>query len=270
MQQATTELFLKALGVSLILGAVIPLLIKTWADWNAVRVARQRAFDAEREAFRTFPESVAKSARHAGEQGEREQRANDERSQDGVRIGVLLDVYNKQIEKYQTETQARAGWSFLLAVVSMGVGLSFIFWAALRTLSSGSTAGKNFSSHVFVSAVGAAISAFITKTFLDVHKLSLSQLNKYFRQPVLNAHILTAQRLADQLGDVKARESAYTLILERLVLLIRDDDSMVGNLSRTSFKSVVGADRGRGRRARKDARPAAAGAGDASAIAEIK
>ena len=44
-----------------------------------------------------------------------------------------------------------------------------------------------------IAAIGGAISAYITKTFLDVHKVSLQQLNRYFAQPVINDHILMAQ-----------------------------------------------------------------------------
>jgi hypothetical protein len=70
-----------------------------------------------------------------------------------------------------------------------------------------------------VTIVGAAISGFIAKTFLDVHQTSLIQLNHYFKQPVLNSHILTAQRLMELLehGD---QQDAIKDIIKTVLLLI--------------------------------------------------
>jgi len=74
-----------------------------------------------------------------------------------------------------------------------------------------------------ISAVGGAIGTFIAKTFLDVHKLSLNQLNKYFKQPVINEHILMAQRLADDSGDPETKKKAYQTIIDSIASLIRQE-----------------------------------------------
>lgn len=100
-------------------------------------------------------------------------------------------------------------------------GLSFVVWGGMEAVTSNQWESRAVGATV--SAIGAALSAFITKTFLDVHKLSLSQLNRYFRQPVLNSHVLTAQRLADQLVDPAVKEEAYKAIIQRLASLIRED-----------------------------------------------
>ncbi|WP_197477823.1 MULTISPECIES: hypothetical protein [unclassified Marinomonas] len=43
----------------------------------------------------------------------------------------LFNLYSKQIEKYQQETRTRASWSFVFAIVSMFLGMGFIFWVGL-------------------------------------------------------------------------------------------------------------------------------------------
>jgi len=71
-----------------------------------------------------------------------------------------------------------------------------------------------------ISTIGGAVSAFITKTFLGVHRLSLTQLNRYFRQPVVNDHILMAQRLADAVGDPDSKKASYEMVIRSISKLI--------------------------------------------------
>lgn len=204
------------------------ILVKVWGDTKEAKTARERVLDAEKEAFRTLPEAFLQKTRElSNSQVDLERRTKDladliEHAQGALRVGVLFDVYSKQIEKYQTETQARAGWSFIFSIVSMLSALGFIVWGGVKSVDSGGWETRVLGATL--SAVGAGLSAFISKTFLDVHRLSLVQLNRYFRQPVLNSHILTAQRLADQLSDASAKESAYKLIIERIVALVREEE----------------------------------------------
>jgi hypothetical protein len=100
----------------------------------------------------------------------------------------------------------------------MAAGLGFVFMGGIYVMNTPDL------SHVVagtaISTIAGAISAFIAKTFMDVHRLSLSQLNHYFQQPVLNSHVLTAQRLADRIDDKLSREKAYQDILGSVVGLI--------------------------------------------------
>lgn len=133
-------------------------------------------------------------------------------------INNLFDIYSKQIQKYQLQTRARASWSFGFAIFSMLMGLGFVLWGGSVILQK--VTPQDIVSGAAISAIGGAVSAYITKTFLDVHKLSLLQLNRYFRQPVLNDHILMAQRLADHLEDSAAKQRAYEKIIDSISGLI--------------------------------------------------
>jgi Cyanobacterial TRADD-N associated 2-Transmembrane domain len=142
-----------------------------------------------------------------------------ESSQTALQTGRLFNLYSKQIEKYQTQTQARAGWSFIFAIIAMVSGLGFLVWGGYEIIRE-HVKWEHVAAGNAISAIGGAVSAFITKTFLDVHRLSLIQLNHYFRQPVLNAHILTAQRLADNLPEGPAHQKAYESIIAKVSQLI--------------------------------------------------
>ncbi len=139
-----------------------------------------------------------------------------------LHVERLTDFYNKQIEAYQTKTIARAGWSFLIAILAMLCGLFLVIFGGYYAVTHPDLTQVLTSTGI--SAIGAATSAFITKTFLDVHKLSLNQLNHYFNQPVINSNILTAQRLADALSDEAAKIKAYEKIIDSTVALIKQVD----------------------------------------------
>jgi hypothetical protein len=141
-----------------------------------------------------------------------------EESRDVIKIGRLFNLYSKQIEKYHQQTRSRARWSFTFAIISMFSGLGLIIWAGSILL----TADKSIALAAggIISTIGGGVSGFIAKTFLDVHKLSLNQLKTYYRQPVINEHIVMAQKLAEDSGDPETRKKAYNSIVDSLIVLI--------------------------------------------------
>ena len=178
-------------------------LIKIFLEIGQSRDASRRLRDAQQRAF--------------GRQSE-----DGESAKSPLSLDTLLDLNSKQIAEYQTETRQRASWSFLSAILAMAAGLALVFWG-VRELLDGTTQSRV--TGATVSGLGAALSAYITKTFLDVHKLSLRQLNRYFRQPVINSHILTAQRLAERLESAEARAAAYQQLIASVIALVRDQDT---------------------------------------------
>lgn len=216
--------------IGLVLSTVVAFvftIVRTTTDYFERRMARERVLKAENEAFKIGPETFARKTEELRASEESlEQQAKDlnlviQKSQAALQVGNLFDLYSKQIEKYQTETQGRASWSFIFAVFAMLAGLGFVVWAGVHVLTN--PGWEHVAAATGIAAIGGAVGGYITKTFLDVHRLSLSQLNHYFRQPVLNAHVLTAQRLAESIVDPPARQLAYERILGSVVNLIRDE-----------------------------------------------
>jgi hypothetical protein len=130
---------------------------------------------------------------------------------------ALFDLYSKQIEKYQIETRGRAIWSFAWAVIAMLGGLTLLLFGAWHVFTGG---GVDAIPVTAVTIVGSAVSGFIAKTFLDAHQTSLIQLNHYFKQPVLNSHILTAQRLVELLDTGTPQQDAIKQIIAVVLDLI--------------------------------------------------
>lgn len=221
-------------SITTVITAIISFLsvvAKVLIDRRDFQQAQRRVLEAEREAFAAKPgQRDADSGELQKSQDQLEKRANNlhrtiERAESRLRAGVLFDLYNKQIEKYQTETQQRASWSFFVAILAMAAGLGFVMWGGTVVLTGENW--KDVAAGSAVSTIGGTISAFITKTFLDVHRLSLSQLNRYFRQPVVNSHVLTAQRIAEQIDDADTRRSTYARIALQVTAMIQDVDGQV-------------------------------------------
>jgi len=209
--------------------AILVALVKVVSDAIDIVRARKRLLEAEKQAYRQSPEDLVERTdqlKTSHDDLEKRARALDaliQSSRRSLQVGRLFDLYSKQIEKYQTETQARAGWSFIFAIVAMIAGLGFVVGGGVHILTN--PGWEHVAAATAISGIGGAVGAFITKTFLDVHRLSLSQLNHYFRQPVVNAHVLTAQRLAEQMTDPAARQIAYQQILSQVAGLIREEAS---------------------------------------------
>lgn len=204
--------------------AGVSFLVKVYYDNREAQRARERLIAAEKHAFHVTQDADFSELEAQISSSDRSARqAARHAHSEAVSAAKLSDLYAKQIEKYQTDTQARASWSFFFAVFAMAGGLGFVVWGGTHLLTS--SGWEHVAGATAIAGIGGSTGAFIAKTFLDVHRLSLSQLNHYFRQPVVNAHVLTGQRLADQLTDSVARQRGYELLLQRVADLIREDST---------------------------------------------
>ncbi|MCI5124694.1 MAG: hypothetical protein D3925_09510 [Candidatus Electrothrix sp. AR5] len=173
----------------------------------------------------------ANEATRKVEDAERKAFEIDSERQGGVKIESLFDLYSSQIARYQQETRLRATLSFFFAILSMIAGMVFMFWGGQFILSA--DGANHVTAGAAIAAIGGGISAYITKTFLDVHKLSLNQLNRYFTQPVINDHIVMAQRLAEDVRDDEVRKKSYEKIIASVTALI---DSTNAELNKSNMK----------------------------------
>ncbi|WP_417912232.1 TRADD-N-associated membrane domain-containing protein [Candidatus Electronema sp. TJ] len=179
--------------------------------------AEKKVYDIDSESIKQTILSLHESHADLKEQADSISRIIQE-SQQRIILGNLFNLYSKQIEKYQQETRTRATFSFFFAILSMSAGMGFMFWGGSFILAD--PTANHVAAGAAISAIGGGISAYITTTFLDVHKLSLTQLNRYFTQPVINDHIVMAQRLAEDVKDDEVRKKSYEKIVNSITALI--------------------------------------------------
>lgn len=209
------------LAVGIVLVGLVGAAVETFWEKRKENASARRVKDAQQAVYsavaddRDLTEPVSATDSAGG--GPRLRRADAKAS--GATMARMLSLYSEQIEQYQHATRARASWSFNLAMVAMLAGLSFVLWGG--TVLMQAKDAPLLAAGTILAAVGGAVSAFLAKTFLSVHRLSLLQLNRYFQQPVINEHILMVQRLAEDCGDPDTRRKAYEKIIEQVSSLVR-------------------------------------------------
>jgi len=187
--------------------------------------AEKRVLDAEKEAFSSKPQQEQEKDNQDEGRSSLNFTIGGDNNVVNIRdignSGPLLNLYSQQIEKYQLQTQDRARSSFNLACVAMCIGMAFVGGGGYFMLTSADW--PHIAGAAGIASIGGGVASFIARTFLDVHRLSLSQLNHYFRQPVINSHIITAQRIAEKIEDESARQEAYQQLTKQILTLIRED-----------------------------------------------
>lgn len=124
----------------------------------------------------------------------------------------LANLYVQQIKVYQDESTSRARWSFAFAVVSMVLGFACVAAGGWYVLSSNELAAG-----ATVAGIGGAMASFLSATFLRVYRMSIEQLHVYFQQPVVNDHIVTAQRIAEKMEAGEKRDALYEAIIKSVM-----------------------------------------------------
>lgn len=145
----------------------------------------------------------------------------------------LAKLYRDQITIYQEAAQRKTDQSFYFAVIVMFLGTAFLAWGGYHIFTNSN--GSEFPiAATVISSLGGAISAFIAKTFLDIHKLALLQMNHYYKHPVINDHLLMAQRFSDQMPDNQATREEYQKIISSTTGLVdRMDNNHTSSLKKT-------------------------------------
>ncbi|MEU5311874.1 hypothetical protein [Streptomyces sp. NPDC021562] len=129
-------------------------------------------------------------------------------------LATLMGLNQGQIDRYHEIVTEQADKAFKSSRTAMGVGLLLLVCAAI--------AGAYVPLEQvrwFIGALAAfstMLSGYLTKTYLALYKESIGQLNRYFDQPVLNSHYLTAERLAEALDPPDAVEVRRQIINEVL------------------------------------------------------
>ena len=129
---------------------------------------------------------------------------------DNPSIQSLLALNRTDTEEYHKITRSQAEKSFKNAQYAMFFGFFVVLSGALVVLLPTPIEAKV--AVATVAAIGGAISGFINRTFQKSHALSLAQLNSFFRQPLVQSYLLTAERVSLHLS-----EDDQSLVLAQIV-----------------------------------------------------
>jgi len=133
-------------------------------------------------------------------------------------LAALFAFNERQMRVYQELSTGQARSSYQRSQISFTIGLLLIVGAVGAAFAGNDTTTKLAAGGV--AGLGGAFSAYISATYLRVYERTLDQLNFYYRQPLVNSYLLTAERLAHDMTD-DSRDEAYTELLREVLTCAR-------------------------------------------------
>ena len=121
-------------------------------------------------------------------------------------------VYNMaQIQNYYEISMRQAKNSYILAVVSSGLGIGFFIFASIMVLFFNATI-----SSAIIPAIGGTLTEFIAGTVFIIYKKSLEQMNLYFSSLQSNEKFLSSVNLVEKVSTEKQDDIYCEIIRSRL------------------------------------------------------
>jgi hypothetical protein len=140
-------------------------------------------------------------------------------------LAELVAFNERQIRVYQELSTFQAKSSYRRSQMAFGAGFLLIVAAIAASVAGSDTATKVAA--VGVGGLGGICSAYISATYLRVYERALDQLNFYYRQPLVNSYLLSAERLANGMSRAK-RDAAYDELLHQVLACARTPDQALG------------------------------------------
>ena len=175
-----------------------------------VWVLGEGTYSKERRRFRDRQEVIAQvtKARQA------EKTVEDRLSLESVTVlnRTLMDDYHRI-------TKDQAAQSFKHSQLAMLAGLGILLLGVTVALAPSSAEVKITVGAL--SGIGAAISGYISNTFLTSYNIAISQINRFFQQPLVTSYLLNAERISRDLGnkeEILTNISAESITAARLIL----------------------------------------------------
>jgi hypothetical protein len=122
----------------------------------------------------------------------------------------LIRANAKQIQAYDALARAQAQTSFRASQVAMGVGLVLLATGVATAILADSSATKY--SAAIVTATGAAVGGYLSRTYLIVQRAAGKQMNFYFQQPLIQSYLLSAERLIAMVPEPRKAHSYDRLV----------------------------------------------------------
>ncbi|MFD6035715.1 hypothetical protein ACFWHF_14410 [Streptomyces griseoincarnatus] len=139
-------------------------------------------------------------------------------------LATLMELNQDQIKTYHDIVTEQADKSFKSSRTAMHVGLILLVAAAI-----GGVKVPIEEVRWFIGALAlfsTVFSAYLSRTYLLLYRESISQLNRYFDQPVLNSFYLTAERLTEGLDEQHQQE-----VRRRIIEQVLETSTRIGGKS---------------------------------------
>jgi hypothetical protein len=135
---------------------------------------------------------------------------------DPTKLKSIIEFNKQQTDQYHALTKAQAADSYKRAQFAMFLGFLVLVFGVVFSLASDEAIAKVTTASL--TGLGALLSGFLGKTFLDTYRSALDQLNYYFQQPLVTSYLISAERLAGSLRGSQ-KDVAVNRIIDRILNL---------------------------------------------------
>lgn len=202
---------------------------------SALRVRLSPALTevAGREAYTSLHQILVERQARERERTKETRQQEDARRESGSRppdrtapptFPELWNVTHRKLDYYHEIATGQATRAFRNAQIAMGVGFLLLIAFVVIALSASTTAGSLVVGGL--GAVGAAMAAYISRTFVRSHEVTSGHLRAYFEQPVALSRYLAAERLIADAGlSEERRAEVLAAVVEAMVAESRQDNT---------------------------------------------
>lgn len=117
--------------------------------------------------------------------------------------------------EYHNLTRSQAASSHRNSQAAMAAGLAILAIGGVTVVRVDSASAQVVAGTL--AAVGSGLSTYLGSTFISAHRQALSQINHFFGQPLVQAYIYQAERLAQHVSDESKRDSILESIISEVL-----------------------------------------------------
>lgn len=163
-----------------------------------------------RSALRAFTPQAALDA-------EKQREEEQDRLMRDTTLPALLKANRDQMGAYHQIATAQARLAGRSSQTAMAIGFAALVAGSVVAILSPSITTKLITGGL--AALGGIFSGYIARTFLAAQDKAISQLYKYWEQPLTTSYILAVERVANEFADSKLREKELGKLIDQLLMI---------------------------------------------------
>jgi hypothetical protein len=148
---------------------------------------------------------------------EKQREKEQDRLLQDTTLPALLKANRDQMGLYHQIATAQARLAGRSSQTAMAVGFAALVAGSVVAILSPSITTKLITGGL--AALGGIFSGYIARTFLAAQDKAISQLYKYWEQPLTTSYILAVERVANEFADPRVREKELGKLIDRLLMI---------------------------------------------------
>jgi hypothetical protein len=148
---------------------------------------------------------------------EKQREQEQDRLMRDTTLPALLKYNRDQMSLYHQIATAQARLAGRSSQTAMAIGFAALVAGSIVAILSPSITTKLITGGL--AALGGIFSGYIARTFLAAQDKAISQLYKYWEQPLTTSYILAVERVANEFADPKEREKELGKLIDQLLMI---------------------------------------------------